>query len=101
MNFRNADVALQSVGTGEWRIRVQGGTNPHYAPSGHLVYAHGGSLMAVPFDLQRLAVSGAAVPVVDNVLQSPIKGDAQYSISATGSLVYISGGVQSTRSSLV
>ena len=57
--------------------------------------------MAVPFDPQRLQVTGAAVPVVEGVLQSPASGAAQYSISATGSLVYIPGGVQATQSKLV
>jgi hypothetical protein len=40
--------------------------------------------MAVPFDPQRLAVTGAAVPVVEGVAQSNFNGDAQYSLSATG-----------------
>jgi eukaryotic-like serine/threonine-protein kinase len=75
--------------------------NPRYAPSGHLVYAQGGSLMAVPFDPQRLVVTGAAVPVVEGVRQSPPNGNAQYSFSATGSLVYVSGGIQSAQSRLV
>ena len=101
INFTNARVAVQSVGTGERRNLVQVGTNPRYAPSGHLVYAQGGSLMAVPFDPQRLAVTGTAVPVVEGVLQSPVSGAAQYSISATGSLVYVLGGVQSNQSKLV
>ena len=30
-----------------------GGTQPRYALSGYLVYAQGGSLMAVPFDAHR------------------------------------------------
>ena len=76
-------------------------THPRYAPSGHLVYAQGGSLMAVPFDPQRLTVTGAAVPVVEGVLQSTTSGAAQYSISATGSLVYVPGGVQAAQSRLV
>jgi hypothetical protein len=101
INFTNAHVAAQSVGTSERRNLVQGGMNPRYAPSGHLVYAQGGSLMAVPFDLQRLAVIGTAVPVVEGVLQSPVSGAAQYSISNTGSLVYIPGGVQSAQSKLM
>jgi Tol biopolymer transport system component/predicted Ser/Thr protein kinase len=101
INFTIAQVAVQSVGTGERRNLVRAGMNPRYSPSGHLVYAQGGSLMAVPFDLQRLAVIGTAVPVVEGVLQSPSSGDAQYSFSATGSLVYISGGVQSAQSKLV
>jgi len=39
--------------------------------------------------------------VAEGVLQSPINGAAQYSFSATGSLVYVSGGVQSAQSRLV
>ena len=57
--------------------------------------------MAVPFDPQRLTVTGAAVPVVEGVLQSPVSGAAQYSISATGSLVYVPGGVQAAQRRLV
>ena len=42
-NWTNAQVAVQSVGTGERRNLVPGGTQPRYAPSGHLVYAQGGT----------------------------------------------------------
>jgi Tol biopolymer transport system component/predicted Ser/Thr protein kinase len=99
-NYDNAQVAVQSVGTGERRNLVQGATQPRYAPSGHLVYAHGGNLMAVPFDPQRLTATGAAVPVLEGVLQLSI-GAAQYSFSATGSLFYIPGSVQGARQRLV
>jgi eukaryotic-like serine/threonine-protein kinase len=97
----NAQVVVQSLGTGERRNLIPGGTHPWYAPSGHLVYAQVGNLMAVPFDPHRLTVRGAAVPMVEGVLQSPTTGAAQYSVSATGSLVYISGGVRSAQSRLV
>ncbi len=102
INFTNPEVAVQSVETGARRnlITVRA-TQPRYAPSGHLVYVQGGNLMAVPFDPQRLTVKGAAIPVVDGVLQSPIDGDAQYSFSDTGSLVYVSGVDQSSQSKLV
>src|SRR5579863_748335 len=60
INFTNAQVAAQSLVTGERRNLVQGGMTPRYAPSGHLIYAQGGSLMAVPFDPQRLTTTGAA-----------------------------------------
>jgi predicted Ser/Thr protein kinase len=90
-NWANAQVAVQSVRTGQRRNLIQGGTQPRYAPSGHLIYAQGGNLMAMPFDPQRLTATGAAVPVVEGVLQSPVSGDAQYSFSPAGSLVYVSG----------
>jgi Tol biopolymer transport system component len=75
--------------------------NPRYAPTGHLVYAQGGSLMAMPFDPQRLTATGAAVPMAEGVQQFPASGAAQYSFSATGSLVYVTGGLQSAQSKLV
>jgi Tol biopolymer transport system component len=101
INFINAQVAVQSVGTGERRNVIPRGMYPRYAPSGHLVYAQGGSLMAVPFDPQRLTATGAAVPVVEGVLQSLSSGAAQYSISANGSLVYVPGSIQSAQLRLV
>jgi eukaryotic-like serine/threonine-protein kinase len=84
----NAQIAVQSVGTGRRRNLIQGATHPRYAPSGHLVYAQGGNLMAMPFDAQRLTATGAAVPVVEGVLE--------YSISATGSLAYVIGAAGAT-----
>jgi Tol biopolymer transport system component len=100
-NWPSAQIAVQLVGTGERRILIQGGMFPHYAASGHLVYAQGGTLAAVPFDPQRLTVTGAAVPLVEGVLQSTVDGNAQYSFSATGSLAYIPGAVQSAQLRLV
>jgi serine/threonine-protein kinase len=92
-SWPSAQIAVQSVGTGERRNLVQGGMYPHYAPSGHLIYTQGGNVMAVPFNSQRLADTGTAVPVLEGVLQSTSTGAAQYSFSATGSLVYIPGDV--------
>src|SRR5712692_774487 len=101
INFANAQVAVQSIGRGEKRNMLQAGTQPRYTPSGHLLYAQRGTLMAVPFDPQQVTAKGAAVPVAEGVLQSLISGAAQYSFSATGSLVYVSGSVQSARRRLV
>jgi serine/threonine protein kinase/Tol biopolymer transport system component len=100
-NFNTAQVAVRLVETGERRNLIQGGTDPRYAPSGHLIYAQGATLMAVPFDPQRLTATGTAVPVIEGVLQSPFSGADQYSFSAAGSLVYIPGSSQLARSRLV
>ena len=56
--------------------------------------------MAVPFDLKRLDVTGAAVPVVDGVLESRTRA-TQYSFSKTGLLAYVSGGVVGAQRRLV
>jgi serine/threonine protein kinase len=44
ISFSSSQVAVQSIGTGEHRSLINGGTNPRYVASGHLVYAQGGSL---------------------------------------------------------
>jgi serine/threonine-protein kinase len=92
---------VQTLGKGERRDLIHGGTSPRYARSGHLVYAQGATLMAMPFDPERLEAKGAAVPVVQGVQSSVLGGAAQYSLSATGSLVYVSGSSQALQSKLV
>jgi Tol biopolymer transport system component len=96
-------IAVRVTGTGEQRILVPvpGSTQPRYAVSGHLIYVQGSTLMAAPFDARRQALTGEAVPVVENVPVNPTTAAAQYSISATGSLVYVSGGGQANQSRLV
>jgi serine/threonine-protein kinase len=59
-----------------------------------------GILMAVPFDVGQLRVTGTPVPVVEGVLQDS-GGTAHYSVSATGSLVYVSGGAAAIQRRLV
>jgi serine/threonine-protein kinase len=96
-------LAAQSLDTGERRNLVEGATMGRYAPSGHLVYpqAGTGTLMAVPFDPERLEVTGAAVPVVENVSQDVTRRIALYSISANGTLAYVPRSPQRTQSRLV
>jgi Tol biopolymer transport system component len=77
-------------------------TAPHYVSSGHLIYAQAGTLMAVPFDVERLEVKGSAVPVVSSVLQAPKEvAPAEYGLSESGTLVYVSGAARSLRAELV
>ena len=100
-NWTNSKIVMRIQPGGERRDLIQGGTRPSYAPTGHLLYAQGGTLMAAPFDPRRLEVTGASVPVVESILQSPTSGVAQYSVSANGSLVYVPGGLRSPMSRLV
>ena len=86
--------AVLSLETGEQKILVEGGRNPRYVPTGHLVYelAGTGTLMAVLFDLDSLEVTGDAVPILERVRHARLQGDADYSVSDNGSLVYVVGG---------
>ena len=93
-------LALYRFDTGERRNLISG-TRPTYSPTGHLLYVQGGTLMAVPFDLQRMEISSTPVPVVEDVSQSLGSGMAQYSISENGSLAYLPGGILGGQSTLV
>ncbi len=92
-SFDDARIAVQSLESGERRLlEVEGGTSAHYAPTGHLVYARGGTLLAVPFDLAQLRVTGRPVPILEGVRVDPTSGAAQFSLSGDGTLVYVRGG---------
>src|SRR5687767_9930684 len=68
---------------------IEPGMNPLYSPSGHLVYFHDGSLLAVPFDADRLLASGRPVRVLEDVARDNI-GAPLVALSASGALVYAS-----------
>src|SRR5207249_2591446 len=82
------NIGVVSLDTGEKKILIEGGSSAKYSPSGHLIYARGGKLLAVAFDPEKLQVTGEPFPVVDGVFMSANTGMAAYSISSGGHLVY-------------
>jgi serine/threonine-protein kinase len=81
-------IDLLRFDTGERYTAAKGAETAVYAPSGHIVHGRADTLMAVPFDLARLTVSGPAVRVVEGVLVGQGEG-GQFSMSATGDLLYL------------
>ncbi|MSV35720.1 MAG: serine/threonine-protein kinase [Bryobacterales bacterium] len=90
--FDDANIEVMSLADNHRKTLVRGGTFGRYSSSGHLVYINKGTLFAVPFDLDTLAVRGTPSPVLDQVAYSPRIGSAQFDFSRTGTLVYASGG---------
>ena len=90
-----ADIVIESLSTGERRVLRSGGSDARYAPTGHLVYAFADVLFALPFDVDRLELSGGPVPIVQSVRRAipPAvnTGAAFYSFSDGGTLVYVPG----------
>ena len=103
------DIVVESLDTGRRNVVVEGGSDPRYIPSGHIVFVRTGSLMAVPFDVPRLEVTGAPVVVVEDVMHAErgvntqmSTGAGQFSVSRSGLLAYVPGGVYpATEASLV
>ena len=86
----HASIGILSLETGKKRVVVEGAGYARYSATGHLVYGRLGALLAVPFDAERLEVTGPAVPVLDDVRMA-IDGYADFDISASGSLAYVPG----------
>jgi serine/threonine-protein kinase len=80
-------IVAASMTTGERRTLIEGGAGPCYAPSGHLLYSRGDSLMAVRFDAGSLETSGAPVPVIQNLENTGSRG--HFGFSDGGVLTYV------------
>ena len=69
---------------------VPGGYSPAWSTTGHLLYARNeGALFAVPFDADRLRITGSPVPVLDSLGEA--FPDARYALSPAGTLIYVAG----------
>jgi len=88
-----AQIVVQAPGSSDRRPIINGGSDPRYLPTGHIVYSLGGSLMAIAFDVRRLETRGNAIPVLEGVRRSTsgASGAANYAVSDTGSLIYVAG----------
>jgi eukaryotic-like serine/threonine-protein kinase len=93
--FEKAKIVLQSLKTGERTTLLENGSDARYLPTGHLVYALNGTLLAVPFDVRQQKVSGGPVSVLEGIRRSTASGTgtAQFSVSGNGSLAYVPGPV--------
>ncbi len=92
-----AKVVLQSLDSDDRKTLIDGGSDGRFLPTGHIVYAVGGTLFAVPFDVGRLEVSGDPVPILEGVRRGNTPdinpGVAHFSVSNSGTLVYLPGPV--------
>jgi serine/threonine-protein kinase len=96
----DTQIVVRSLETGQQTVLVTGGADGRYVSTGHLVYVRLGTLMAVPFDPVRLAVTGGATGVIDGVMQAADRNlsymantlAGQLTVSDTGALVYLTGG---------
>jgi Tol biopolymer transport system component/predicted Ser/Thr protein kinase len=90
IGFDEADIVVYSGASGKSKTVLHGGSYAHYVPSGYLVYERSNTLFAAPFDLQRLEVTGESAPVLEGVATSTT-GGAQFSVSDSGTLLYVGG----------
>ena len=80
--------------TGKRTVVMDEGANARYLAPGYLVFTRGDVLMGAPFDARSLKVTGPAVPLIEGVTRDEWFGAADYAVSSTGTLIYMTGGVQ-------
>jgi len=82
------DVAVVDLATGEHRALVRGVLGRYVV--GHLVFVrYDGSLLAAPFDQDKLAMTGVPVPLLAGM---PVQPGPDLALSPSGRLVYSTSG---------
>ena len=101
--WATAQIVAQSLETGAREVLVTGASDGWYTPTGHLLYMIGGTLHAVRFDAASLEITGTALPIVEGVMRSStsLGGIGWFSVSSTGTLIYLPGPTSVTSTQLV
>jgi len=88
-SFDGGTIEVVRVDTGERKVVHKGGYYARYIATGHLLFVNKGALFAIPFDLGKLEVTGAQMPVLEGLETNAGEGSAQYAVSDTGLLTYL------------
>ncbi len=88
----NNAIFVGSLDSKDRKFLVKANSNTVYVPPGYLLYNRQGTLMAQPFDADRLQLTGDAVPIAEGVTFNPFGSYAQFAASDNGVLVYRGGG---------
>ena len=92
VDFGGAAIGVLRLDTLEWSVLLEGGVAPHYLPSGHLTFVRNGVMLAAPFDLGTLQMTGAPVQVLDGLTESVTTGEVKLAVSPNGTVAYVPGG---------
>ncbi len=88
---QNSEIWMRSLLSGETTLLVEDGHHPVVTSRGHLMFSRGSTVFAAAFDIKSGAL-GHEVPVVAGVESAGLARAALFSISRTGTLVYVKEG---------
>jgi serine/threonine-protein kinase len=87
--YEDATIAVVDLDSGEIRPLIEGGSFARYSRTGHLIYSRLGELLAVPFDLGRMEVTGPPAPMMDQVARASMSGAVHFAVSLEGTMMYV------------
>jgi Tol biopolymer transport system component len=91
-------IEVVSIDTGTRSVIVERATSPVWSPTGHLLFARDGAVLAVAFDPVTAATRGEAVPVIpSSVVEELTYGGQGFRLSPAGTLLYGPAGFQDKR----
>jgi len=89
-------IELVSLKTGQRKTLYRGGQAPHFVvgtQGPRILFVNRNRLFALAFDTSRMEVTGAPVPVLENV-STHIAAGGLYAVSRNGTLVFMEGTAQ-------
>jgi serine/threonine-protein kinase len=93
--FDEAAIAVRDMISGKTKVLIRGGTYGRYVPTGHLIYARGSYIYAVPFDLGKLELTGPPKELFKGGWMNPFSGEVNLAFSNSGTLLYVPRGIES------
>jgi serine/threonine protein kinase/Tol biopolymer transport system component len=86
-------VGVTELDSGQTTVLFDGGFDARYVPTGHLLVAQEDLLLAMAFDVETLKV-GPPVPVLRGLSTKKEANLADYGVSDSGSLVFLTGALE-------
>jgi dipeptidyl aminopeptidase/acylaminoacyl peptidase len=87
-NPGNSAIYVGSLDSKETKLVLRATSLALYSQPGYLLFVRAGTLLAQPFDANRLELKGDAFPIAQGVLSSPNNGGAAVAVSENGVLAY-------------
>jgi len=89
LDLPKSDIQIWSRKSHRAKTLFSGAMSPRYLSSGHLAWLHDDVLFAAPVDLGRLELTGAPVPILENVENDPLRAAASFDVSQSGILAAV------------
>jgi hypothetical protein len=90
-NPENSAIYVGSLDSKDTKLLLNASSFVLYSPPGYLLFLRE-TLMAQPFDADRLALTGDAFPIAEGVQFNPANDRAAFAVSENGVLAYRTGG---------
>jgi serine/threonine protein kinase len=84
----NSAIYVGSVDSNETKFLINADSTPAYSPPGYLLFLRERTLMAQPFDADKIQLTGDAFPIAEQVGFNPGNGRGFFSVSDNGVLAF-------------